>query len=197
MPQQTSSPTDLVFVVTSGQRIGDQIAVKTEKCFLDLERNSPQDKLPQIAVFRGPAGATLQTYGDEVLVNGESKSSHWLTVGDQIQFPDQTILEVSQLGHVSADSTILAEHEETEGDHMPHTNHFDAEQLEAQQKLSHLESKVSEIQEHNESVQGRFNELDQRLSQLTDQLENLVTLAGSGAAFQGEPASPPTDESHT
>jgi hypothetical protein len=197
MSQQTSSPTDLVFVVTGGQRFGEQIAVKTEKCFLDHRCRSPQDNQPKIAIYRGPAGATLQAYGDEVLVNGKSISSHWLTVGDQIQFPNQTILEVSQLGQFSGEAAIPAEHEESERVDMTHPKHFNAEPLEAQQKLSHLESKICEIQVHHEFFQGRFNELDQRLSLLTDQLENLVVLAGSGPMFQLAAENPTIDESQT
>ena len=196
--------TDLVLQVSGGPRDGELIAVKTSKCFVGMQQRDPNPAPSHCAIFRGPQGVTFCSYGDSILLNGESKSVHWLEPGDQIQFPQSLSLMVTQLGVQDAESpfddtaarnadyTAIEVSQACLNGPIPTVANpavsFSAETL---KKLNFLESKISQIQDNHGLVQGRFNELDQRLSQLTEQLSLLVTMATNDAHIGERVASVP------
>ena len=184
MTEQTYLNSDLVFMVSGGIRDGELLPISTRKCMLGIEGWTDRAEQPSCAIFRGPAGVTLRNYADQILINGEYKSTHWLVDGDQIEFPNSVSLFVNQLGSIPAEFVAPENHSIdttfNSPDDSPPDSEATSDRLEAQLKLDRLESQISEIAEQNQQVAGRFNELDQRLTQLTEQLSTLVTLAGNG-----------------
>ena len=216
--------TDLVLRLTGGHRDGELVQIRTEKCFLGM--NNENTGHPQCAIFRGPLGATLRSYSDDILINGQSKTVHWLAEGDQIQFPNSMTVEIHQLGTCTTKQVIKVESCEEGNTNVPESQlsneisnseiptHEDScvcefatcenpgetemqNEFEAQEKICQLESLISEIQEQNQAVHGRCNELDQRLTGLTEQISNLISLAqlGSGPAKPVRYAAPTVVES--
>ncbi len=184
MTAQTYLNSDLVFMVSGGIRDGELLPISTRKCMLGIEGWTDRAEQPSCAIFRGPAGVTLRNYADQILINGEYKSTHWLVDGDQIEFPNSVSLFVNQLGCIPAEFVAPENHSVDTTFNSPADSPPESEaasdRLEAQLKLDRLESQISEIAQQNQHVTGRFNELDQRLTQLTEQLSTLVTLAGNG-----------------
>ena len=114
----SSTPADdLVLRFVGGKNNGEFVSVSTNCCTLGITRHTADNKSVQdrCAIYRGPAGVTIQSHGEEVLINGEAKSVHWLKQGDRIQVSKSQSLEVVQLGscqsvseasEVSAQDTI-------------------------------------------------------------------------------------------
>lgn len=185
MSGQTSLTTDLILRLSGGEQDGELISVNTDKCFLGMAGTSGDGGRPQCAIFRGPKGATLRSFGNDTLVNGESKTVHWLIEGDQIEFPNSMMFEVHQLGYVPAEQEECLNDESDESIEMQTEQETQSTQtcemnIDAQEKINQLESQITEIKEQNEVVHGRFNELDDRMSQLADQITTLVSIASSG-----------------
>ncbi len=99
MSQPTCLPTDLVLLLSGENRETEIVTIKTQKCMLGMDGSN--DGEPSCVIFRGPKGATLRSYNDEIMINQESKSVHWLAQGDRIEFPNSTVIEVQQLGFVA------------------------------------------------------------------------------------------------
>jgi hypothetical protein len=110
MTAQSNFPlNDLVLRLAGGQRDGELIPVNTQKCFLGFEETSDHAvEQPQCAIFRGPNGAAVRSYGSNVSVNGVASTVHWLKEGDRIEFPNSMTVEVAQLGWVE---TACEEHD--------------------------------------------------------------------------------------
>jgi hypothetical protein len=103
MTIQTSfSASDLVLRLTNGPQDGEFIQVNTQKCYLGT--TNKQTSKPTCAIFRGPDGVAVRTYSDDVRVNGEAVSVHWLKEGDRIELPNSISAEVTQLGQFGTDS---------------------------------------------------------------------------------------------
>ena len=75
-------------------RDGDQspVTIDQDKCLIRTVKDNQQ--VDCCAIFNGPCGTALRSYTDNVLVNGEPTVARWLNVGDQIQLPCLTRLEV-------------------------------------------------------------------------------------------------------
>ncbi|MFT5302080.1 MAG: hypothetical protein ACI814_002894 [Mariniblastus sp.] len=101
--QSMYTTNDLILRLTGGLRDGELVPVNTAKCFVGLEGSaSGRVDLPHCAIFRGPQGAAVRSYGGDVTVNGNSSTVHWLKEGDRIEFPNSLFVEVTQLGSVDA-----------------------------------------------------------------------------------------------
>ena len=100
-PSSTHTRTDLVLRFVGGQRDGELSSISTRKCFVG---NTQTPKDAKCAFFRGPAGATVRCYSNEVLINGSAASVHWLEEGDQIQLNENIRLEIVQLGQVEPET---------------------------------------------------------------------------------------------
>jgi hypothetical protein len=76
------------------QRAGDPspLAINHDKCLIRTVHNDR--RIDCCAIFNGPHGAAIRSYTANVLVNGEPTSVKWLSVGDQIQLPCSTQIEV-------------------------------------------------------------------------------------------------------
>ncbi len=76
------------------QRAGDAspLAINHDKCLIRTVHN--EQHIDCCAIFNGPHGTALRSYTAKVLVNGEPTSVKWLSVGDQIQLPCSTQIEV-------------------------------------------------------------------------------------------------------
>lgn len=101
MTAQSNFPmNDLVLRLTGGQRDGELIPVKTQKCFLGIDANLENGVVdqPQCAIFRGTNGVAVRSYGDGLSINGVATTVHWLKEGDRIEFPNSMTVEVAQLG---------------------------------------------------------------------------------------------------
>jgi hypothetical protein len=92
---------DLVFTVLGGTRHGHLLPIKTQKCILTLNEKGKPSAFARCAILRGKAGVTVRNLDHPILFNGEQKPIHWLQLGDRIEFPNQVVLQVSQLGHFS------------------------------------------------------------------------------------------------
>jgi len=68
------------------------VTLDQDKCLIRTVRDS--EKIDCCAIFNGPYGTALRSYTDNVLVNGEPTAARWLNVGDQIQLPCSTRIEV-------------------------------------------------------------------------------------------------------
>ena len=105
MSTQSAFPlNNLILRIAGGQRDGESISVKTSKCFLSSDDG---DEQIQCAIFRGPNGAAVRSYGDNLSVNGVAATVHWLKEGDQIKFADSMTFEVAQLGWLDASCESL------------------------------------------------------------------------------------------
>jgi hypothetical protein len=96
----STQPDDLVLRFVGGANDGESVSISTECCALGVPKQSAKDGFVsgQCAIYRGPAGVAVQSHSDELLINGEAKSVHWLKRGDKIQVSDSQSVEVVQLG---------------------------------------------------------------------------------------------------
>ena len=91
---------DLVLRFVGGKNDGESVSISTACCTLEVTRQSADNEpvQDQCQIYRGPAGVAVQSHGEEVLINGEAKSVHWLKQGDRIQVSNSQAVEVVQLG---------------------------------------------------------------------------------------------------
>ena len=91
---------DLVLRFVGGKNDGESVSISTACCTLEVTRQSADNEpvQDQCQIYRGPAGVAVQSHGEEVLINGEAKSVHWLKRGDRIQVSNSQAVEVVQLG---------------------------------------------------------------------------------------------------
>ena len=91
---------DLVLRFVGGKNDGESVSISTTCCTLEVTRQSADNEpvQDQCQIYRGPAGVAVQSHGEEVLINGEAKSVHWLKQGDRIQVSNSQAVEVVQLG---------------------------------------------------------------------------------------------------
>ena len=95
---------DLVLRFIGGKNDGESVSISTKNCTLGGTRQTENNESvrDQCAIYRGPVGVTVKSQGDEVLINGEAKSVHWLEQGDRIQFSDSQAVEVVHLGQLES-----------------------------------------------------------------------------------------------
>ena len=115
-----AKPTDLVLQLTGPKT--ETFRVSTPKCQLAARQSASDASF--CSIYRGPGGTALQSYDSDVLVNGESASAQWLSVGDEITFPNQSRVRVEQLGDwttsiVPADVTPIMDAPVTETPFVP------------------------------------------------------------------------------
>ncbi len=222
---------DLVLRLTGGQRDGELIPVKTHKCFLGIEESYDGDVVeqPQYAIFRGPDGAAVRSYGDNVSVNGIASTVHWLKEGDRIEFPNSVTVEVAQLGWVESACQKKDEAQDDQSDPESECYHHrdpladqtqgvqeigweaddhqqdpqDQQEPEAElpesnpetlaserqafaehpslpydeRRVELIESQVKGIETQNCLIQRRFDQLEDRLGTLSEQIFQLVSLS--------------------
>ena len=96
----STQPEDLVLRFVGGANDGESVSISTKCCKLGVAKQSEKNGSVrgQCTIYRGPAGVAVQSHGDELLVNGEAKSVHWLEQGDKIQVSNSQAVEVVQLG---------------------------------------------------------------------------------------------------
>lgn len=68
------------------------VTISHDKCLIRTVQGD--QKTDCCAIFNGPYGTALRSYTENVLVNGEPTSARWLVVGDQIQLPCLSRIEV-------------------------------------------------------------------------------------------------------
>lgn len=113
MPTQTMfAPSDLVLRVSGGERDGELVPVETRKCCLDAQVNRRQ---ATCAIFRGPHGVAVRSYDKAITFNGASATVHWLEQGDQIEFGNQLVVEVAQIGSIETNESIESVAAEPQG----------------------------------------------------------------------------------
>jgi len=95
-----STESDLIFTIIGGSRNGNKIHVKSRKSILALgEKTESQANDPSLcAIYRGPAGTVIKNLNQELRVNGQTKTTHWLEQGDLIEFAQSVTLIVTDLG---------------------------------------------------------------------------------------------------
>ena len=190
MFQQSCLPTDMVLLLSGGAYDGQLIPVKTQKCFLGADEST--DGKPKCAIFRGPQGATLRSFADDVLVNGEPKTVHWLAEGDRIEFSNSTSAEIRQLGCLSAETESAeaeptstsetkplkaAECETGKTDATQETELADdSENSLTDQRIAEMEKQISELQSSADQV----GDVDKNLNQVSEQISGLVSMATNG-----------------
>jgi len=172
MTTATKAPsTDLILRVTGGSRDGELISVSTPKCYLGMEStNDAISKDPQCVIFRGREGAVIRSYAKQVMFNDSAASLHWLRKGDTIQFPNAMKIEVVQLGNLKSTSPTSSPAGAAQGTSLTTGQRDDA-------RLVVLESELQSIQLQNEQTVTRFDQLDSRLSMLTEKMTMLINLS--------------------
>ena len=205
--QNTFPNNDLVLLVSGGQREGEFIPVTTQKCFLGFEQ-APDEfgQAPCCAIFRGPHGAVVRSYADEITINGTSATAHWLAEGDQIELTTQVSIEVTQLGRIhqpeidlNSDGELDSTGDETiQAVLAPQSNSTElASQLD--RRLELVEAQICEMQEHSDLTRTQFETLNQRLDELCQQISRIVSATNNGGIEFEQPTflvqSPPSSES--
>ena len=89
---------DLVFRLVDGAQPGTLFPISTQKCLLGQSYDESGEENGHCAILRGPNGASIKSFGTEVVVNGQPIESQWLSEGDQIEI-GAAKLEVVQLGN--------------------------------------------------------------------------------------------------
>lgn len=182
MTTQAELPTsDLILRVSGGSRDGELIPVGTPKCYLGME--STQEAIsrnPHCVIFRGREGAVIRSYADKVMFNDSAASLHWLRKGDTIGFPNSMKVEVVQLGELKDKANLLAS-KESNGNSIQAL--APVENLDGS-RLVVLESELRSIQMQNEQSLTRFDQLESRLSTLTEKMTMLINLSGSGSGVE-------------
>ncbi len=209
--QSTFPMNDLVLRLTGGQRDGELIPVSTPKCYLGMDESNENGEQPQCAIFRGPKGAAVKSYADDVLVNGIASTVHWLKEGDRIDFPNSISIEVTQLGWVELeceehlDSEFSTENKSLENpihdceqndkiasvvlesaalEPAENENLVDSSEAPANddQRLNLIEAQINEIHLQKENTEQKLNQLDEKLSALTEQMNQLVLMASGSSS---------------
>lgn len=185
MEHPVACENDLVFTILGGHRHGMQIYVRARKSILALGDGQGDSRNEQnlCAIYRGPAGTVIRNLEDEILVNNQPKSTHWLEAGDLIQFANSVTLQVTQLG-------IIQEEDETDS---PIEYRTHEEQKSNGENSPDVDVKPFNLQSINESPQSgedsssenyqaesQFDVLSKRIDELAEQISGLVELASTG-----------------
>ncbi len=206
-PETTS--TDLVLQFVGGSKDGQQVTINTARCMLGVKRRNAETgetTTGQCAIYRGSTGVAVQSRGADILINGRPEQSAWLQVGDRLQLTASQTVEVVQLGQAEGeiDPSIFevsaATTDQPRGHDSAQTaddsyraamtaveqaqaaDQTDAQPFARDQRFASLESSINELRQDTDGVSDRFDRLENSLSILTDQLQQLTEQGLSATA---------------